>query len=266
MDNKSLLTYVYGTLAVFLVVATLSVGSMAMSFSRSSDSTNYRVFSVSAEGKAVATPDVAEFSFTVFTQGGNERAALEEENSLRQKDVVKVLADLDIDEKDIRTESYSVEPRYKYFQCKSDGSCPPAQIEGYTVSQTTSVKVRDLNIVNDVVGAVTDQEVNNISQLSFVVDDKTELENEARAKAIELAKAKAKATAKAAGFRLGKLTSLSENFTPYYAESMSARGGVAMMDKAMDSAMTEPAVMNEVVVNPGSQEINVTVNLTYSIR
>jgi uncharacterized protein YggE len=262
-DQKVLTKYLYLVAIVFLVVASLSLAVLAFSYAEKNDSVAYRSFTVSAEGKAVAVPDVAQFSFTVFNEGDSDVSALEQSTVTTVKTITDYLDTVDVSKEDIRTDSYLVEPRYKYFQCKADGTCPPAEIEGYKVSQTTTVKVRDFEKVGEILTKVASLKANNVSQLSFVVDDKSKVENEARSNAIALAKEKAKSTAKAGGFKLGKLISVNESFMPY-AGANYAYGDYSMAKEAMATESVESMVSAE--INPGTEDVVVSVNLTYGIK
>ncbi len=56
-----------------MLIVTLGVGSFVLfrasqTYDRSSEPTNFRSFSVTGDGKASGTPDVAEFSFQVITE------------------------------------------------------------------------------------------------------------------------------------------------------------------------------------------------------
>ena len=97
---------------------------------------------------------------------------------------------------------------------------------------------------------------NNVSSLSFSVENPDLLKNQARAEAIKQAREKAQAIASAGGFSVGRLISESENtYNPrqYYANDM-AMGAAPMMKS------TAPEVA------PGSEDLNVTVTLQYEIR
>src|SRR5690606_31968226 len=112
-----------------------------------------------------------------------------------------------IDERDVKTLSYNVSPRYEYPQPCYGMICPPTtstpRIVGYDVSQTIEVRVRDTAKAGDVLEALGTIGVQHVSGPQFVVDDESEVKNEARAEAIEEARAKAKALAKNLGVRLG---------------------------------------------------------------
>jgi uncharacterized protein YggE len=171
-----------------------------------------------------------------------------------------------IADKDIKTESYQLEPRYQNTVCNSGpyygGStvCPPPAIVGYTIRQTVTVKARDFSKLGSLLSGAVSAGANSVSQLNFTVDDRTALENQAREEAISKAKAKAKAIAKAGGFSLGRLLTINENgMYPMYKErlTMSAQDMAYGMGGAAAPAPS---------IEPGSQEIVVNVNLEYEIK
>jgi uncharacterized protein YggE len=248
-------------LGVAIIIGVLilagSAWSFARSFSKSIEPSSFRSFSVTAEGKALAIPDVAEFSFSVITEGGKDIAKLQAENTAKMNAAIDFVKSNGVDKKDIKTASYNLEPRYQYFSCPRDtsGPCPPPEILGYKITQTVLVKVRDFGKIGDIFSGVVKNGANSVSSLNFKVDDPTLVQDEARKEAIGKAKEKAKAVAKAGGFRLGQLLSIEENFTPvpYYAKGLAFSRG-------------EAEVLSAPVIEPGSEEIRVTVTLRYEIE
>lgn len=221
-----------------------------------------RTFSSSGEGKTVAVPDVAELTFGVLTEGGKNLAALQKENTDKITSVMTFLKESGIDEKDIRTQSYNITPRYQYFSCPPVYSpeefkpCPPSEIVGYAVNQSILVKIRDLGKTGDVAAGVVERGANTVYGPVFTVDDPTELQNQAREEAMRKARDKAEAISEAGGFKLGKLVSVSEGVyvplpIPYYAREVGGGG---------DGFGGGPSI------EPGSQEVRVSVTLTYEIR
>lgn len=239
------------------IIALLAVSGSAIryvaAYSKSIQPASFRSFTVSGEGKAVAKPDVAKFTFSVITEGGKDIGALQKQNTDASNKAIKYLKEKGIEEKDIATTGYNIEPRYQYFNCRFGGVCPPSQIVGYTVRQTVGVKIRDFEKSGDILAGVVESGANSVSELSFTIDDPTAAQNEARAKAIAKAKDKAAAIAGAGDFNVGRLISIDEN-TPGQPPIYGIGG--AADEKAL-------AVPN---IQPGSQEITVTVNLTYEIK
>src|SRR3989344_5441892 len=78
-----------------------------------------RTFSVQGEGKVVAIPDIALISFSVLTEGGKDLAALQKENTEKGNLVITFLKENKVADKDIKTESYRITPRYQSYSCGS---------------------------------------------------------------------------------------------------------------------------------------------------
>lgn len=233
------------------------------SYSRSTQPSSYRSFSVSGEGKVTAIPDIAQFTFSVVTQGGKDIAALQKENTDKTNSAIDFLKAQGIEAKDIKTTKYNMEPRYQYYSCKNPESsvapCPPAEIVGYTITQTVLVKIRDFTKIGTIISGVVENGANSVSSLSFTIDDRTALENQAKEKAITQAREKAQLVAKAGGFIVGRLLSVDEGYTPYYAYGLGSEETKKM--SALDSVEAAPPT-----IEAGSQEITVDVTLRYEIK
>ena len=237
----------------------ISAFSYSRTYSRMVEPGGYRSFSVVGDGKAVAVPDIATFTFSVLTEGGKDLATLQDQNSKKVNAAIDYVKSQGVKEADIKTATYNLEPRYEYSNCgyRSDVSiCPPPEIVGYTIRQSVAVKIRDFSTIGTMLRGVVSKGINNVSQLNFTIDDPTSVENEARAEAIAKAKTKAKEIAKAGGFSLGRLISISENGVtpmPYYAKT--ATLGIGGGDVAVAPE-----------IEPGSEEVNVSVTLSYEIN
>jgi uncharacterized protein len=262
MDNK---IKKYLGLAVIIAIFLFAFGylSYVNSYSKSVEPNSYRSFSVAGEGKVTAIPDVAQFTFSIITEGGKDIAALQKENVDATNKAIDFLKAQGIEAKDIKTTNYSLNPKYQYYDCRNPESsitpCPPAEIAGYTINQTVSVKIRDFTKIGTVISGVVDAGANSVSSLSFTVDDPTALENQAKEEAIAQARVKAEMTAKAGGFKIGRLISLDDTYTPYY-YGYGLGGGDMMKAESVSSAVPAPTI------EPGSQEITVNVTLRYEIK
>jgi len=265
-DNiKNYLGWALVLLTLVLVFVSISYVS---AYKRSIPAMN--TFGVSGEGKTVIVPDVAEFNFGVITEGGVEVTKLQADNTAKVNKAIGYLKVKKIASKDIQTIGYNVSPRYRNKFCEAQEidsygpvaasrvPCPPeksVEIVGYTVTQTVSVKIRDFKIVGEVLTGVVESGANTVSQLNFTIDDPEAARADAREKAIKLAKDKARAIAGAAGFNIGRLVSIDEG--GYYPSPMYFSKGAAMGGE-MEVAVAP-------TIEPGSQEVVVTVNLRYEI-
>jgi len=239
-------------LALFLLVSTWD-----KAFGRDINDP-YNTITVEGTGSVAMIPDTARITFTVM-ESASSVADAQSAATAKTDAALKALEDMDIEERDVKTLSYNVSPKYEYPQAGCYGMvCPPVgspRIVGYDVSQSVEVRVRDTAKAGDVLAALGGLGVQNISGPEFVVDDEAEMKNEARAEAVEEARAKAKELAKQLGVSLGSVVSFSEMAPgdPYYGYGGESR----MMDVAAQSAPTLPV---------GESETEISVMITYEIR
>jgi len=172
-----------------------------------------KTITVSAEGEALATADIATFTFTVSESSDTSETAQNQAEEKTSK-ALDYLKDNGVEDKDIKTQSYNVFPKYENIAPCYAFDCPPVtnQIIGYEVSQTIQVKVRDIDNAGKILSEITNLEINNVSGLSFVIDDEDVLYDEARKDAIEKAQAKAEVLAQDLDVRLGDIISFNEDF------------------------------------------------------
>ena len=270
--SESVKNYLGIAAAAILLIFAYAAMSYVNSYSQSIEPSAFRSFTVSGEGKITAIPDVAQFTFSIITEGGKDPegkqasygagiAKLQKENTEKGNKIIGFIKSQSVEDKDIKTQNYNLEPRYQYFNCYQpmDGkskSCPPPEIVGYTIRQTVSIKVRDFAKIGDILAGVVENGANFVSQLSFEIDDIDKIKNQAREEAIKKAKEKAESIAKAGDFRLGKLLSIEEEGfapTPYYLKNME----LSPMDAG---GLPSPTI------EPGSQEVTVNIVLKYEIK
>jgi len=208
-----------------------------------------KTINVSAEGKVTVSPDIAKLSFSVVSEGANSKL-LAENNNKKMNAAIDFAKSQGIEEKDIKTTEYNLSPRYEY-----DEKTKKTFISGYTLTQTVLVKVRDLNKVAEVLGGLPALGINQISSISFDIDEPEKYLSEARNQAFDKAKEKAKAIAEKNGVKLGQVINFYEyQSTPYY-QNVRALG--------MGGA---EAVQPLPQIQPSSQEVTIQVSVTYEIK
>lgn len=232
------------TFFVLLFVYTKLIGPVPFSVS-SITTQKSTTFDATGEGTAIARPDIASVSVGIQAQAQTVKNVQDQINSVINK-VSEGLKQIGVDSKDIQTRNYSINPSYDY-----SGGSP--RITGYSANTTLSVKVRDLDNINNVIDTATANGANQVGGVSFDIEDKTKAENEAREKAVEQAKKKAEAAAKIAGFKLGRIMNYAEN----------QPGGGRPIPILMEAAK---AVGAPTQVEPGTSEITITVTLSYEIQ
>lgn len=216
--------------------------------------------SVTGEGEVLMKADIATFSFSVQAEG-EDAATAQEASAESINAILGYLGEAGIEDKDIKTQNYNLYPKYSYEDriCLEGRYCPPGErfIDGYEVSQTVTVKVRDIDTAGDILSGVGERGATNISGLRFVIDDEEALKDEAREVAIADAKTKAKELADNLGMRLGKITGYWEEGNGGYYEPVMR---MEAMEMSMDSAAASPSIP------AGENTTVVRVNISYQLR
>src|SRR3989344_3768127 len=98
--NDKLKNYFWLGATVAIFASAYAMVSYVGTFARISEPTSYRSFVVSGSGKAVAVPDVAEFTFSVITQGGKNVADLQKQNTEKVNKVIDFMKKNGVESKD----------------------------------------------------------------------------------------------------------------------------------------------------------------------
>ena len=254
-------------LAVCLIFALIGWGSLKFVETKNEYSQN-RTITLSSTGKVTIVPDIAKVSFEIFNEG-LKVDQISNDNNKAMQGVIDYLKKQGIEAKDIKTTQYSITPTYTQ-KCNYDtgvssssGMAPTiypertcnSKISGYKITQGVEVKIRDFTKIDAIVGQLTTLGVNQMSGVSFSIDDSELVQNQAKVEAINQIKAKARILSASTGIRLGRIISISEsNNYAYYDSTVSY--GTAMKSAAPVAAPIEP----------GSQEVSQTVFITYEIK
>ncbi|MCL4397465.1 SIMPL domain-containing protein [Patescibacteria group bacterium] len=206
-------------------------------------------FTVSADGKVLAKPDVAQVNLG-FTTSGSSVSQVQSQANQTINNISAAVKKLGIGESDIQTTNYNLRPDYDY-------NSKPQRITGYTIDVNIEVKVRDFGKINQVIDAGTTNGANTVGGLQFTVDNPETYRAQARKLAIDNAEKKAAEIAGESGITLGRLINVSEGNT--------ATPQPLYMDKAVGlGGGTAPSVPTQ--IEPGTSEISVTVTLSYETR
>ena len=267
-NQKNLVKRLFTLLAVFVTVFAavyaFYYGALGVDAWKSVRESEKFQISVSGEGTVYAVPDIAILSVGVRSQEKTLKSA-QNENTKKYNAVVEFLKANGVDAKDIKTSYYNVNPQYQYDNrpCPllSAYPCPPQEppkIVGYEVSATLQVKVRNMDSVGDILDGAVSAGANEVNGPSFSIDDETKLKEEAKKIAIEKAKESAKKLSRDLGVKLIKITGFSESggYPPiYYARAMESLGKGG-------GDMPAPAPS----IEPGQNEVKVSVSVTYEVR
>lgn len=217
------------------------------------------IVSFEGKGEVSAAPDIATISFTLRETQKELRNA-QDKVTTKEKAALAFLDTQKIDQKDIKTESYSSYPKYDYgTPCYGGVGIPCRQdvpkLLGYEVSEHISVKIRDLAKPGEIVKGLGTAGVSEISGPNFSIENEDQLKAQARKIAIDDARVKAKVLAKDLGVSLVRIVNFSENGNY---PMMYASKGVTMMDSATSAPAPE--------LPTGENKITSNVTITYEIR
>jgi hypothetical protein len=208
--------------------------------------------SVMGEGRATLVPDMAVMTLTVTREGETARAALDE-NSSAMAQVIATMRSEGVAERDLQTSGFSIQPKYVYPKPRTNEARQPPRIVGYTVRNSLSVRVRDLQQVGALLDRSVSLGVNEGGNIRFTNDDPAEALSAARTSAVKDARARAATLASAAGVKLGDILEMSEH------SRVPGPRPMAMQDMAMSRAA------EAVPVAVGENSYTVTVNVSYAI-
>ncbi len=236
--TKELLT----TLGLLVIALIAVLGAFLSRLTINVSSNSNPGLSVSGVGKVALVPDIARFTAGTVAQNRTISAAQKTVNETTDG-IKKALAGLGIEKKDIKTQSYVINPIYE-----NRGAAP--RIREYEVRHEFLITIRSLDKIDQAVEKVVEAGANAVGSVSFTVEDKEKLLAEAREEAMKEAKEKAQTSARLAGARLGPIISIDEYISSPYPEFgyLDGRGGAS------------PGL------EPGTSEIELTVNLTYSLQ
>ena len=167
------------------------------------------VVRVSAQGEASLAPDIAIVSFSVVRNSQTAEVAVGQNNSAMAA-VTAALKAAGVEARDMQTSNFTIQPQYRHFQPKDDGTVEPPEVVGYEVTNTLTVKIRDIAKVGEILDRSVKLGVNQGGQITFTNDDPEKALTEARKQAVERAVAKARVLTEAAGVRLGRVIEIEE--------------------------------------------------------
>ncbi|MBR4744757.1 MAG: SIMPL domain-containing protein [Oscillospiraceae bacterium] len=205
---------------------------------------------VSASASVKLVPDKATVSFGVTTQEKTPEQAQSKNSEAVQK-VMDVLTGRGIEEKSIRTDSYSMYPQYDWSENGDQ------RIIGYVVTTSMTVKDQDIADLGKLLSACVEAGINDVDSVRFLCSGYDEAYREALKEAVALSRDEAEAMAAGAGKKLGDPISITEG----YQDTSSRYGKTA-------NVYTEEAVMDAAApsFSPGETEITANVTVTYNMK
>ncbi len=162
-----------------------------------------RLVTVTGEATVSVAPDSAVIRIGVSSLGKTAREA-SDANAKKMTAVLAAIKESGIAERDVQTSRLSLQPQY------DPSKAGPARLLGFQVTNQVTVKIRDIDKLAAILDHAIGAGANEMSGIEFVVSEQSKLLDQARDEAIADAQRKAKLYVQAAGGKLGKVVSITE--------------------------------------------------------
>ena len=205
--------------------------------------TSVRSVQVTGTGRVKVKPDIVRVRIGVQTQAKTATEALSMNNDQMQG-VLNALESAGIPANSVQTQTVNLQPQYSNPQQSS-----VREINGYIASNIVSVEAGQVDKVGEILDTAIKAGGNTIEGIQFDVSDTSAVMDQARDQAMQDAKRKADQLVTAADAELGPVLTINET-----------GGSVPPTPVALAQAA------GAVPVQPGTQTVQVTVNVTWEIR
>ena len=205
---------------------------------------------VTGTGKVTVTPDIADLLL-----GVDSREATVAEAQAKAADamaqIMVVLKQNNIADKDIKTQQFNISPVYSY-----DSKNNINIIIAYEVTNTVDAKIRNLTNIGAIIDAASmvGGDLTRVNSVTFSVEDPTKYYTQARELAMTDANNTAKQLATLGGVTLGKPIYISQS-SYYYPQTIN------LVKDTAGGSVPAPSTP----ITPGETDITLTVQVTYSI-
>jgi len=202
---------------------------------------------VTGQAKQDVKNQIARFSAGVTVTAEDKQVAVDEVN-LKMTDLIAVIKDFGIADKDIKTRTISVNE----FE---DQPMPPVvkTVKKWRASNSISITLRDIDESSSLADLLNTTGATDVHGPNFALDDTQPAEIDLMEAAIDNAREKAEAIAKASHRKLGKVLSVNEGI------SQSISPLYRSMEIGMDEGEPTP-------VEPGSATVSKTVTVIFELK
>ena len=213
---------------------------------------------VTGEGTVTLEPDLVLLNIGVETTGESVSEARDEAATAMDA-VVAALRARDVEDRDIQTQFFNISPEYE-FQEVIDLRRRTTQrvLVGYRVSNSATIKIRDLNGVGSIIDEVATAggDAIRIDGISFTVEDPQLFQSQLREAAVTDALTKAQQFASLTGVSVGRLVFISES------------GGRAPAPRAFQETVMFAAASSapDTAISGGELELRMTVQVVFDIQ
>lgn len=186
------------------MVAVCAIAVLAAGLETRADEAQ-RTVTVTGVGKVSAVPDMVTVRTGVTSQAATAGEALSA-NTASMTKLFEVLKEAKIAERDVQTSNFNVSPVYERDPQRRTAN----RVSGYRVSNQVSIRVRKIQNLGDILDALVRAGSNQISGISFDVENKTGIMDGARKLAVQDARKKALTLVGEADVKISRVLSISE--------------------------------------------------------
>lgn len=197
---------------------------------------------VTGSGEVQVKPDSAVISLGVQTDASSAEEALNQNNT-KMEALLKTLNQAGIPSTDIQTQILNLGPRY-------ESSNDNRKLVGYTASNVVEVRTDNLDSLGSLIDDAVSGGANTVDNIRFEVSNPQRVTDQARETAFENAQHKAQQLAELANASLGPVIEMQE--------TSNTPGPVI---RSVETAANSAAVP----ISPGSQNVNVQVQVTWTL-
>jgi uncharacterized protein len=210
---------------------------------------------LTTNGQAKASPDLAEVTGGVVSKGVTAKEALAKQ-AVKMTAITQSLTAIGINAKDVTTAQVNIAPNYDWTPKGGQ------RITGYDATNVVVIKVRDMSKVGTVLDKMVSDGSNRIDSVVFKLENQDGPQQDARKDALKKAQARANAYASAAGLKVYKIVSIQEAGASLDQPGAPMQNQVIMEQRAVDAAApTAPTP-----IAGGDIEAAVTLSVTYEFR
>ena len=219
--------------------------------------------SIQVSGTAVVnvTPDRVLIQLGVQSNATTPQK-VENANSTTINRVIRALKAQGIEEKDIVTDWYVIDPIYEDYDS--------LYIKGYRINNIVAITLRDISKVNKVIIAALNAGANQVVNVEFYLSNLRKYRDQAREMAMKAAQEKAQDLASAAGAETGCVMNINENSWSYYNGGWYSQNRDLWTQNTMQNIAptgVESGTLTEAgPVNLGQISVRAEVSASFSLR
>jgi hypothetical protein len=199
-------------------------------------------------GNVITVPDTAFIRLGVSNRAGSAGEAVRA-NSRNMGQVIAMLKDAGLTDKQLQTSNFSVFPRYADRSGSTQSQA--LTVIGYEVNSSLTVRLNDPDRIGKILDQIVAAGGNRIDNVWFTRRATSALLDQARTKAVRNARSRATSFADAANMRLGRLISIVEDG--------------AQLPQPAGRQVQRMAMAESVPIAPGEQTISASVTIVWQL-